>query len=155
MTILCSILILGKDELNKLGLIYIAVFQNIKKLTLSRLISTRTNYNHFSEISVDHILKSRYILSLYCWGQRDQGEKVHICSNIPVKSSTYIFLFPKGNFIHAVELMAHITEKPAPSPLNSKLMIVLIEGEWDTQCPLGYASSILPFLVRDDLPPKT
>ena len=27
----------GKDELNKLALIYIAVFQNIKKLTLSRL----------------------------------------------------------------------------------------------------------------------
>ena len=29
----------GKDELNKLGLIYIAVFQNIKKLTLPHLIS--------------------------------------------------------------------------------------------------------------------
>ena len=34
-------------------------------------------------------------------------------------------------------------------------MTVLIEGEWDTQCPLGYVWSILPFLVRHDLPRKT
>ena len=62
----------GKDELNKLALIYIAVFQNIKKLTLSRLISTRTNNNHFSEFSVDQILKSGlYAVIILLGAQRD------------------------------------------------------------------------------------
>ena len=61
----------GKDELNKLGLIYIAVFQKYQKVDLATSYKSRTNNNHFSEFSVDQILKSRYMLSLYCWGRRD------------------------------------------------------------------------------------
>ena len=91
----------GKDELNKLGLIYTRYcsISKYQKVDLATSYKSRMNNNHFSEFSVDQILKSRYMLSLYCWGHRDYGEGVHICGNIPVKSRTYILLFPKGNLL--------------------------------------------------------
>ena len=123
MTILCSIYRV-KMNLN----IYITVFQkkSWRCHVLQALEWTIIIFLNFQLIkSWSHVICCHYIVG----GRGISGRGciiIWLCGNIPVKISTYIFLFPKGNllfhffFIHVVELMAPITEKTSPLPSKLK-----------------------------------